>query len=229
MSGLAARFLDVFFVMIIIITSVQQQQQHQHSTHRTMTSLDTISSLLKQTALTQAALTHSISHSPPTQAMDQRENNEIDAVLEQQLLGATFDADLSFHAIGLQPSHQFNWNRIMDDPKGDHGVYEGRGNWYKTMKYEVLHSGGFLRLYTLRGRVYWNGQNETEHTTPDWKLHFSCELDHIGVAWNALAALFMDMKCEIGMKSTTLNAEQWSSGQRGREITVYIYRKVPYT
>lgn len=36
-------------------------------------------------------------------------------------------------------------------------------------------------------------------------------------------ALFVDMKCEIGMKVTVLNSEQWTDGQRGREITVYIY------
>lgn len=69
-----------------------------------------------------------------------------------------------------------------------------------------------------------NAQNETEHTTPDWKLHLSCDLDHVGRAWNSLAALFIDMKCDIGMKVTILNSEQWSDSQRGREITVYIYR-----
>lgn len=68
-----------------------------------------------------------------------------------------------------------------------------------------------------------NAQNETEHTTPDWKLHLSCDLEHIGPAWNSLVALFIDMKCEIGMKVTVLNSEQWSESQRGREITVYIY------
>lgn len=112
----------------------------------------------------------------------------------------------------------------MDIDTGNHGVVQVRGSWYKTMNYEVLHSGGFLRLYTLRGRSYWNAQNETEHTTPDWKLHFSCALSHVGLAWNSLAALFIDMKCEIGMKATVLNHDQWSENQRGREITVYIYR-----
>lgn len=92
------------------------------------------------------------------------------------------------------------------------------------MKYEILHSGGFVRLYTLRGRSYWNAQNETEHTSPDWKFHVSCHLDDIPRAWNSLAALFMDMKCEIGMKATTLSSTEWSDGQRGREITIYIYR-----
>jgi hypothetical protein len=92
------------------------------------------------------------------------------------------------------------------------------------MRYEILHSGGFVRLFTLRGRAYWNAQNETEHTSPDWKFHVSCHLDDLPVAWNSLTALFMDMKCEIGMKATILSSTQWSSTQRGREITIYLYR-----
>lgn len=72
--------------------------------------------------------------------------------------------------------------------------------------------------------MYWNAQNESEHTTPDWKLHVSCSLCDIGRAWNSIAALFMDMKCEIGMKATVLDSTQWSDAQRGREITIYVYR-----
>ena len=156
-------------------------------------------------------------------------SSDIDILLEEQLVGGSFEADLSVDPQGLTEDHPFHWNNIQANPKGNHGVYESRGNWYKTMKYEVLHSGGFLRLFTLRGRMYWNGQNESEHTTPDWKLHFSCDLDHIGSAWNSLVALFVDMKCEIGMKVTTLNENQWSQGQRGREVTVYIYRWVKFS
>lgn len=92
------------------------------------------------------------------------------------------------------------------------------------MRYEILHSGGFVRLFTLRGRAYWNAQNETEHTSPDWKFHISCHLHDLPAAWNSLTALFMDWKCEIGMKATVLSSSQWSSQQRGREITIYIYR-----
>ena len=72
--------------------------------------------------------------------------------------------------------------------------------------------------------MYWNAQNESEHTTPDWKLHISCSLCDIGRAWNSIAALFMDMKCEIGMKATVLDSTRWSDAQRGREITIYVYR-----
>ena len=124
----------------------------------------------------------------------------------------------------LKELYQFSWESVSRDPKGDHGTFEVRGKWYKTMKYQLLHTGGFLRLCTLRGRMYWNAQNETEHTTPDWKLHLSCNIEDIDKAWNCMAGLFMDMKCEIGMKATTVSADQWSAGQRGREITVYIYK-----
>lgn len=73
--------------------------------------------------------------------------------------------------------------------------------------------------------MYWNAQNETEHTSPDWKLHVSCDLNDINKAWNLIAALFIDYKCEIGMKATILlNNNEWSELQRGREITIYIYR-----
>ncbi len=150
--------------------------------------------------------------------------SEIDSLLQRELLGSSLDAELSTQDRGLPSLHPFCWERIMSDPKGDHGMVEVRGSWYKTMQYEVLHTGGFLRLYTLRGRMYWNAQNESEHTTPDWKLHFSCELADIGRAWNIIAALFIDMRAEIGMKATVLGSESWSPGQRGREITVYMFR-----
>ena len=124
----------------------------------------------------------------------------------------------------LPRAHSFHWDNICADPKGDHGEHSVRGNWYKTMVYHLLHTGGFCRLATLRRRTYWNAQNETTHTSPDWKLHFSCELEDIGRAWNIMAALFMESKCEIGMKATVLSEGGWSEGQRGREITVYLYK-----
>lgn len=103
-----------------------------------------------------------------------------------------------------------------------------RGNWYKTMEYHVLHTGGFVRLCTHRGRSYWNAQNESGHVTPDWKLHFSTHLDDVGKAWDILAALFLEMKAEIGLKAVlhkkgTEQGDRWSEVQRGRELTVYIY------
>jgi hypothetical protein len=70
------------------------------------------------------------------------------------------------------------------------------------------------------GRAYWNAQNESTHTTPDWKIHFSCDLDAIGPAWDAIAALFMECHAEVGMKATVLGPDEWSDRQRGRELTV---------
>ena len=57
---------------------------------------------------------------------------EIDTILEQQLIDGTADVDLGSTIYGLTEDHQFHWNRIQSDPKGDHGVFESRGSWYKT-------------------------------------------------------------------------------------------------
>jgi hypothetical protein len=48
----------------------------------------------------------------------------------------------------------------MRNPKADH-ITDIR--LHKTMSYYVLHTGGFVRLVTERGRVYWAAQNETSH------------------------------------------------------------------
>lgn len=124
----------------------------------------------------------------------------------------------------LPLDHAYSWQSVSSDPKKDHGEASIRGTWYKTMNYHLCHTGGFLRLCTMRGRAYWNAQNETSHTSPDWKLHFSCELEDIAIAWNIMAALFIEMKCEIGMKATYHTGDQWPDAQRGRELTVYIYK-----
>jgi hypothetical protein len=103
------------------------------------------------------------------------------------------------------------------------------------MEYAVLHTGGFLRICTSRGRVYWLAQNEHEHTTPDWKLHFSVALDDIPRAWDIVACAFVQQHCEIGMKAVLLDSgvgdeasagrqQDWQQTQRGRELTVYIYQ-----
>lgn len=121
---------------------------------------------------------------------------------------------------------RFSYSRVMLSPKSDHGFIATRGAWYKTMVYQLLETGGFLRLYTLRGRIYWHAQNLNEHQTPDWKLHFSIAPADLEPAWNIMSHWFMEAKCEIGMKITTAPREEgFSAGkQRGREITVYIYQ-----
>jgi len=149
-------------------------------------------------------------------------SEEMQALLENS--SAVVSVEEIFPNGQLPSDHPFAWQSVEANPKGDHGETSIRGTWYKTMVYHVLHTGGFLRLCTMRGRGYWNAQNESSHLTPDWKLHFSCELDDVGLAWNILAALFMEMKCEIGMKATVLSADAWPQYQRGRELTVYIYK-----
>eukprot|EP00039_Didymoeca_costata_P016444 m.296784 g.296784 ORF g.296784 m.296784 type:complete len:346 (+) comp16393_c8_seq4:154-1191(+) len=149
------------------------------------------------------------------------ELNDIDAMLHNKMIGVGIDRE--FPDSGLPDDHVYSWRSFEEDPKGDKGEVHMRGSWFKTMEYGVLHTGGFVRLCTSRGRVYWNAQNETGHVTPDWKLHFSVNMDDIGKAWNILAALFMEMKAEVGMKATYIPASEWSEGQRGREITVYIF------
>jgi hypothetical protein len=76
-------------------------------------------------------------------------------LLSTQLHGCRIQHELSASYAGLPADHPFSWEQVQADPKGQHGIVESRGLWYKTMKYELLHSGGFLRLFTLRGRAYW--------------------------------------------------------------------------
>jgi hypothetical protein len=59
---------------------------------------------------------------------------------------------------GLLPGvHSFSWESVAADPKGNHGEIEisrfdrnGQVAFFKDMKYELLHTGGFLRLCSLR-------------------------------------------------------------------------------
>lgn len=45
--------------------------------------------------------------------------------------------------------------------------------------YELLHSGGFLKLYLRpHGRTYWYAQALSGNRVPDWKLHISVHPDH---------------------------------------------------
>lgn len=127
------------------------------------------------------------------------------------------------------PLKDLSWDRVFSD--GAEGAAaklyrEVTVRTYRTTEYHVLHTGGFLRLCTMRGRMYWLAQNQTGHITPDWKLHFSVELQDIPTAWDLLAALFLERGCEVGMKATYAhlrNERHWSPSQRGREITLYIY------
>ena len=129
-----------------------------------------------------------------------------------------------FDSKPIEGHEVFRWENIQADPKAKHPTVQLRDDWYKTMQYEVLDNNGFLYLYTLRGRVYWVSQNLTTHTTADWKLHCSVIAEDIPKAWNILSKIFMESKCEIGMKATTTGETFTKSTQRGRELTLYIYQ-----
>ena len=55
------------------------------------------------------------------------------------------------------------------------------------------------------------------------KLHFSVAPADVPRAWDIIVPLFVNLGLDFGMKART-DFEHWPSQQRGREITVYIYR-----
>lgn len=151
---------------------------------------------------------------------------DIDGLLDDLLLGSSVVETHAGPEGSLPFDHQFSWQSLLVEPKADHGqVVAGRadGRFLRDVTYSTLHTGGFLRLCTDRGRIYWNAQNESGHRTADWKFHFSVELEDVPAAWNAIASLFMSMRCDYGMKAVEMSPESWSEGQRGREITVYLF------
>ena len=119
--------------------------------------------------------------------------------------------------------HPISHARIAEDPKA---LHECRVRAHKTLEYHTLHTGGFLRLCTERGRVYWCAQNETNHTAPDWKIHFSCAVDQLSEGWDVLASVYLDHAAEIGMKVCCGPPGSWPEEQRGRELTVYMMADV---
>lgn len=124
-------------------------------------------------------------------------------------------------AVTEQP-HPFAWDLIEQEPKV---MRSCPTRAHRTMEYEILHTGGFLRLATERGRVYWLAQNSHDHRPPDWKLHFSILPRDVPRAWDTLSALFIASACDFGMKAVSGDALQsWPQKQRGRELTVYIFQ-----
>jgi len=118
--------------------------------------------------------------------------------------------------------HPFTWETIEQEPKVMRSCLVRS---HRTMEYEILHTGGFLRLCTERGRVYWLAQNTEDHRPPDWKLHFSIHPRHVPRAWDVLSRLFLTRACDFGMKAVAGEAlDSWPEAQRGRELTVYIFQ-----
>lgn len=135
------------------------------------------------------------------------------------IFGSKIDKDFD-HC--LKKQHSFSWETISESPKEQRSITLDAGrNFLKPMNYHILHGNGFIRLATTKGRVYWLIQNSKEHGTPDWKFHISVSLNDLNRAWNIIAAVFMESRCEIGMKITT--GEDWPISQYGREITIYCY------
>merc|ERR1719253_827158 len=100
-------------------------------------------------------------------------------------------------AVGAEP-FPFGWDVLHHEPKVWRRCLVRS---HRTTEYEILHTGGFVRLCTERGRVYWLAQNETEHQAPDWKLHFSVCLEDLPRAWAVVASRFMAAGCDFGMKA----------------------------
>ena len=123
----------------------------------------------------------------------------------------------------LPSTHPFSFKKTIAAPLA---MPRASLRSYRTIEYHQLCTGGFNRICTRRGRVYWLAQNEHGHRTPDWKVHFSIRLDHLAVAWDVLAATFLDHACETGIKvcvGEALGRGRWPAGQRGREITLYMF------
>lgn len=88
------------------------------------------------------------------------------------------------------------------------------------IEYEGMCTGGYTKLYTLPGKIYWLIQNSENHLTPDWKFHVSVRDSDVKTAWNLVARIFIGMGCRSGMKVKYLKENPQTV--RGREITVYI-------
>lgn len=99
---------------------------------------------------------------------------------------------------------------------------------------QLLVSNGFVKLYSLYGRVYWVSQVQTAiHQTPDWKIHFSVDEKSIRNTFNIVASCYIKTKQKFpkkgktfffGMKAINIKLISWPKNMTGREVTVYIYK-----
>ena len=105
----------------------------------------------------------------------------------------------------------------------------------RKIKIELLVTNGFVKLYTIKGRLYNCKQNNYNHTLPDWKFHFNINTEDIPKAWEIITKLYFkhiinntkeeDIKEDIviAMKAFNTNLVSENSIPKGREITIYIY------
>jgi hypothetical protein len=127
----------------------------------------------------------------------------------------------------MSASHNpFLYETIMADPKLARPLHKVDDN----TEYEVLHNNGFLRINTLRCRMYHIYQARYGYQLPDWKIHFSVAGEDLPKAWNILSTLFIERQCQSAMKVVVADYGNfnWPEEMRGREITVYIFQHKKY-
>jgi hypothetical protein len=113
-----------------------------------------------------------------------------------------------------------------------------------VIQFHILHTGNFVRVATMPGRLYWLVQNATMHQSPDWKLHIACRPCDVAIVWNLVvlpvffehvtistvgmkAVLTATRNEETGQFTTTSGEEHWPEQQTGREVTVYLFSDDP--
>lgn len=89
-------------------------------------------------------------------------------------------------------------------------------------EYSCICNNGFIKLHSNKCKSYWLCQNETEHTSKDWKFHISVTHEDLKRAWNLIVKIFINMKCKSGMKVYYLKENYQSA--LGREITIYVFK-----
>jgi hypothetical protein len=69
----------------------------------------------------------------------------------------------------LTPVHIFCYETIMQNPKQQPELA------INGQEYSILHNNGFLKIFTVPGRIYHHLQAKYFYQLPDWKIHFSIE------------------------------------------------------
>ncbi|KAF0982580.1 hypothetical protein FDP41_011510 [Naegleria fowleri] len=104
--------------------------------------------------------------------------------------------------------HVFNYARLVSDTS----------KMYQLKNYYAGASNGFVRVYTAEGHKYWLAQAMTTHRAPDFKVHFSVEIEDIPKAFDILAKHFFLSRCKFGMKAYML--KDWKD-KHASEIAQY--------
>ena len=69
-----------------------------------------------------------------------------------------------------------------------------------SVEYEGMCNNGWIKLYTIPGKIYWLLQNQLCHCTPDWKFHVSVKDCDVPKAWNLIAEIFVQKQCKSSKK-----------------------------